>query len=196
MGLSDAAFKKIVRQWVTTAKHPRFKRPYIDLVYQPMLQLLHYLRANGFKIFIVSGGGIDFMRAFVPERYGIPAYRIIGSYADAKLENGQILKLPKVAFIDDGPNKPIAIYRNIGKRPIFACGNSDRDLPMLQYSAAGEGKSMQVYIHHTDAVRAYAYDRETHVGRLDKGLDEAKAKGWVVVDMKHDWKRIFSFEQK
>ncbi|NPA29932.1 MAG: haloacid dehalogenase-like hydrolase [Epsilonproteobacteria bacterium] len=190
VGMDDETFARNVKRWLEKP-HPRFHRPYISLVYKPMLELWRYLEANGFTVFIVSGGGIDFMRAWIPGRYGIASHRVIGSYAQTKFKNGEIHKLPNVAFIDDKENKPVAIYRIIGKRPILACGNSDGDLAMLQYTAAGKGVSLPIYIHHTDAKREYAYDRKSAVGRLEKGLDEAIKRQWLLVDMKRDWKRVF-----
>ena len=171
-----------------------------DLVYQPMLEVLAYLRANGFKTFIVSGGGAEFMRAFVEKSYGIPPEQVVGSTGKQKFEirNGQpvLVKLPAVEFVDDGPGKPIGIQRLIGRRPIAAFGNSDGDLQMLQWTAAGAGARFCLYVHHTDATREWAYDRKSSVGRLDKGLDEAQARKWTVVDMQRDWAVIFPFEKK
>jgi len=194
-GMTTEEFEQIVKDWINTAKHPRFNRPYNDLVYQPMLELLSYLRANGFKTFIVSGGGIEFMRPWVEEVYGIPPEQVVGSSIKVKFEitdTGPVLRrLPELDFIDDKDGKPVGIHKFIGKRPIAAFGNSDGDLQMLQWTAAGKGKRLMVYIHHTDAEREWAYDRESHIGRLDKGLDEAKEKGWTVVDMKNDWKKIY-----
>jgi phosphoserine phosphatase len=189
-GPDRIAMQKEVAQWLATAKHPRFHKPYGELRYKPMMELLRYLESKGFKNFVVSGGGIDFMRAYIPQDYGIPSERILGSYAETRFENGEIVKLPKVAYINDKAYKPIAIYRNIGLRPILAVGNSDGDLAMLQYSAAGRGENLQVYIHHTDGKREYAYDKMP-VGTLEKGLVAAKKGDWLVVDMKNDWKEIF-----
>jgi hypothetical protein len=178
-----------------TARHPRFDRPYNELVYQPMIELLAYLRANGFKTFIVSGGGIEFMRPWVEQAYGIPPEQVVGSSGKTSfsLDGNRpvILKLPTVEFVDDGPGKPVGINRFIGRRPVFAAGNSDGDLQMLQWTAAGSGARFCLYVHHTDAEREWAYDRQSHVGKLDKGLDESKARGWTVVDMKADWKIIY-----
>ena len=199
-GISGETYKQMVSDWLNTARHPRFEQPYSSTVYQPMLELLDYLRANDFKTFIVSGGGIDFMRVWATEAYGIPSHQIIGSSIDAKFEyaNGeaQIIKEPKINFIDDKAGKPVGIYNHIGKKPIFASGNSDGDLQMLQYADSNSYPSFQLYLHHTDADREWAYDRDSPVGKLDKGLDEAKAKGWTVIDMKNDWKTIFSFQNK
>ena len=198
-GMTTEEFEQIVKDWITTAKHPRFNQPYNNLVYQPMLELLSYLRANGFKTFIVSGGGIEFMRPWVDEVYGIPPEQVVGSSIKVKYEmtdTGPVLKrLPELDFIDDKEGKPVGIHKFIGKRPIAAFGNSDGDLQMLQWTEGGKGENLMVYIHHTDAEREWAYDRESHIGRLDKGLDEAIEKGWTVVDMKNDWKVIYPFEQ-
>jgi haloacid dehalogenase-like hydrolase len=198
-GMTTEEFEQIVKDWLATAKHPRFERPFTDLVYQPMLELLSYLRENGFKTFIVSGGGIEFMRPWVNEVYGIPAEQVIGSSGKVKFEmrNGKpvLVKLPEIDFIDDKDEKPVGIHRFIGKRPIAAFGNSDGDLQMLQWTEGAKGKRLMVYIHHTDAEREWAYDRKSSVGRLDKGLDEANEKGWTVVDMKNDWKAIYPFEK-
>lgn len=197
-GMTTEEFEKIVRDWIKTAKHPRFNRPFTDVVYQPMLELLAYLRANEFKTFIVSGGGIEFMRPWVEEVYGILPEQVVGSVIKTKFEmrDGQhvLSRMPEVDFIDDKAGKPIGIHKFIGRRPIAAFGNSDGDLQMLQWTAAGDGPSFMAYIHHTDADREWAYDRESHIGRLDTGLDEAKEKGWTVVDMKKDWKVIYPFE--
>ena len=198
-GMTTEEFEQIVKHWITTAKHPRFNQPYNNLVYQPMLELLSYLRANGFKTFIVSGGGIEFMRPWVNEVYGIPPEQVVGSSIKVKYEmtdTGPVLKrLPELDFIDDKEGKPVGIHKFIGKRPIAAFGNSDGDLQMLQWTEGGKGENLMVYIHHTDVEREWAYDRESHIGRLDKGLDEAIEKGWTVVDMKNDWKVIYPFEQ-
>jgi phosphoglycolate phosphatase-like HAD superfamily hydrolase len=194
-GMTTTEFDQIGREWFKTARHPRFKRPYNEMVYQPMLELLAYLRANGFKTFIVSGGGVEFMRAFAPDAYGIPPDQIVGSMGKLKYEmqNGKpaLIKLPEVLFIDDKAGKPEGIQSFIGQRPIAAFGNSDGDLQMLQWTAAGSGARFCLYVHHTDAKREWAYDRNSSIGRLDKGLDEAATKGWTVVSMKDDWKTIF-----
>jgi phosphoglycolate phosphatase-like HAD superfamily hydrolase len=199
-GMTIEDFTKIVLDWTATAEHPRFKRLYTDLVYQPMEELLAYLRANGFKTFIVSGGGVEFMRPWTEKIYGIPPEQVVGSSGEVKFEMGPdgkpvLMKLPKVEFIDDGPGKPVGINRFIGRRPIFAFGNSDGDQQMLEWTAAGAGARFMGLVHHTDAVREYAYDRDSKIGKLDKALDEATAKGWSVVDMKNDWKVIFPFEK-
>jgi phosphoglycolate phosphatase-like HAD superfamily hydrolase len=199
-GNTTEEFEQIVKDWITTAKHPKTKRPYTEMVYQPMLELLAHLRANGFKTFIVSGGGIDFMRPWTEAVYGIPPEQVVGSSAKTKFElrDGKpvIVRLPELNFIDDNVGKPIGIHQHIGRRPIAAFGNSDGDLQMLQWTAAGSGPRFCLYVHHTDAEREWAYDRESHIGRLDKGLDEANAKGWTVVSIKNDWKSIFPFEKR
>jgi phosphoglycolate phosphatase-like HAD superfamily hydrolase len=195
-GMTTDEFETIVKDWVATAKHPATGRLYTDMVYQPMLELLGHLRANGFKTFIVSGGGVEFMRAFAEKVYGIPPEQVVGSSGVTTFEmrpDGKpvLVKEPKVEFIDDKTGKPLAINRFIGRRPILAFGNSDGDLEMLQWTAAGSGARLMGIVHHTDAVREYAYDRESHIGRLDKALDEAKTRGWLVVDMKLDWKAVY-----
>jgi len=198
-GMTTEEFEKIVKDWIATAKHPVTKRPYTEMVYQPMLELLAYLRANGFKTFIVSGGGIEFMRPWTEKVYGIPPEQIVGSSIKTKFElrDGKpvLVRLPELNFIDDKAGKPVGIQQHIGRRPIAAFGNSDGDLQMLQWTAAGPGSRFCLYVHHTDAKREWAYDRQSSVGRLDKGLDEAAAKGWTVVSMKDDWKRVFAFEK-
>jgi hypothetical protein len=206
-GMSVDDFHQIVLGWLDTARHPRFKRPYTSLIYQPMLELLTYLRANSFKTFIVSGGGIDFMRPWTEKVYGIPPEQVVGSSAITKFEiiDGKpvLMKTAQVEFVDDGPGKPVGINRFIGRRPIFAFGNSDGDQQMLEYTAGGDqGRSRPVFdgamgarfmgiVHHTDAEREYAYDRQSHVGRLDKALDEGRKRGWAITDMKRDWGVIF-----
>ncbi len=195
-GMTTDEFAKSVVVWTETARHPRFQRRYTALVYQPMLELLSYLRANGFKTFVVSGGGVEFMRPWMEKVYGIPPEQVVGSSGQVKFsidKNGvpQLLKTPKIEFIDDGPGKPVGINRFIGRRPIFAFGNSDGDLQMLQWTTADEGLRFAGLVHHTDAEREYAYDRESKIGKLDKALDEAATKNWTVVDMKRDWKTIF-----
>ncbi len=191
-------FQADVIEWINTAKHPKTGKLYKEMVYQPMLEVLDYLRDHDFKLFIVSGGGIDFMRAFADQVYNIPKDQIIGSTIETDFvigENGpEIIRLPKLHFNDDKKGKPIAINRYIGRIPVFASGNSDGDLQMLQYTESGKGKRFMLYLHHTDAEREWAYDRDSHIGRLDKGLDEAAAKGWTVIDMKKDWKVIYPFE--
>ena len=196
-GMTDEEFEAIVIEWINRAKHPRFNRLYKELVYQPMLELLTYLRANGFKTFIVSGGGIDFMRPFVSEVYGIPSEQIIGSMIEVAYENRQIVRKPKLVSLDDKEVKPINIHYHIGKRPVAAFGNSDGDFAMMEYTEANKKhKTLQLYIHHTDEKREWAYDRKSHIGKLDKGLDYAQKHGWSVVNMKRDWKIIYPFEQQ
>jgi phosphoserine phosphatase len=194
-GNTIGEFAQIVTDWISTAKHPRFKRLYTDCVFQPMLELLSYLRANGFKTWIVSGGGIEFIRPWAERVYAIPREQVICSSIKTKFEirDGKpvLVRLPEIDFIDDKAGKPVGINKFIGRRPIAAFGNSDGDLQMLQWTAAGSGARFCLYVHHTDAEREWAYDRESSVGRLDKGLDEARAKGWTVVSMKDDWKTIY-----
>jgi phosphoglycolate phosphatase-like HAD superfamily hydrolase len=197
-GMTDTDFHQLVMDWMHTAQHPRFHRPYDQCIYQPMLEVLAYLRANGFKTFIVSGGGIDFMRPWVDSAYGIPPEQVVGSCGVVKFElQGDkppvLLKEPKVEFVDDGPGKPVGINRFIGRHPIIAFGNSDGDLEMLQYTTIGQPTHLGLIVHHTDAEREYAYDRDSKVGRLDKALDAAPTNGWIVVDMKRDWKTVFPF---
>ena len=198
-GNTTEEFSQTVKDWLATAKHPKTGRPYTDMVYQPMLELLTYLRANGFKTFIVSGGGIEFMRPWAEKVYGIPPEQVIGSSIKTKFElragKPVLVRLPEINFFDDKDAKPVAINQHIGRRPIAAFGNSDGDLQMLQWTAAGKGPRLCLYVHHTDAVREWAYDRESHIGKLDKGLDEAQKRGWTVVDMKKDWKNIFPFQR-
>ena len=193
--MTTDAFAQVVTDWLATAKHPRLNRPYTDLVYQPMLELLAYLRANGFKTYIVSGGGIEFMRPWAEKVYGIPPEQVIGSSIKTRFElrdgTPVLVRLPEINFIDDKAGKPVGIQMHIGRRPIAAFGNSDGDLQMLQWTTIGPGPRFGLIVHHTDADREYAYDRQSSVGRLDKALDEAKKKSWTVVDMKQDWKRIF-----
>jgi phosphoserine phosphatase len=197
-GMTSDEFARIVSDWLATARHPRFKRPYTDLVYQPMLELLTYLRANGFKTFIVSGGGIEFMRPWTARIYGVPPEQVVGSSIKTKFEmrDGRptLFRLPQINFIDDKTGKPIGINEHIGRRPIAAFGNSDGDLEMLQWTTMGGGVRFGLIVHHTDAEREYAYDRNSSFGHLDKALDAATLNKWTVVDMKNDWKRIFPFE--
>ncbi|NCD69645.1 haloacid dehalogenase-like hydrolase [Mucilaginibacter sp. R11] len=194
-GMTTDEFDTSVRQWIDTAKHPVKKKLYKDLVYQPMLELVKYLQANNFKVFIVSGGGIDFMRAWAEDVYGIPKDQIIGSSIKSKFDynngNPVIVKLPELEFNDDKDGKPVGIQRFIGRKPVFAAGNSDGDLQMLQWTASNKLKNFELYVHHTDSVREWAYDRKSHIGTLDKGLDEAIAKKWAIADMKNDWKVIY-----
>jgi phosphoglycolate phosphatase-like HAD superfamily hydrolase len=200
-GLATEEFRQIVLDWLATARHPRFHRPYTELVYQPMLELLAWLRANQFKTFIVSGGGVEFMRPWTERVYGIPPEQVVGSsgvtrYVLQAPDKPVLMKEPKVAFVDDGPGKPEGINRFIGRRPVFAFGNSDGDQQMLEWTAAGAGAHLMGLVHHTDGVREYAYDRNSPVGRLDKAWDEAIRRKWIVVDMKNDWKVIYPFEMK
>ncbi len=199
-GMTTEEFDRIVREWIDTARHPVTKKPFTGMIYQPMVELLAYLRANGFKTFIVSGGGIEFMRPWTEKVYGIPPEQVIGSSGKTKFEivDGKpvLMKLPEVNFIDDKAGKPVGIQQHIGRRPIAAFGNSDGDLQMLQWTAAGGGARFCLYVHHTDAEREHAYDRKSHIGQLDKGLDEAAAKGWTVVSMKDDWETIYPPESK
>jgi phosphoserine phosphatase len=197
-GMSTAEFAKISTDWIATARDPRFKRPYTELVYQPMLELLAYLRANGFKTFIVSGGGVEFMRPWTERIYGVPPEQVVGSSIKTRFEmrDGQplLFRLPEVNFIDDKAGKPVGINEYIGRRPIAAFGNSDGDLEMLQWATTGGGVRFGLIVHHTDAEREYAYDRQSHFGKLDKALDAAAVNRWTVVDMKKDWKRVFAFQ--
>jgi hypothetical protein len=197
-GMTTEEFEQIVKEWLATAKHPRFNRPYTDCVYKPMLELLAFLRDNGFKTWIVSGGGIEFMRPWTEKIYGIPPEQIVGSSIKTNYEllDGipVLMRLPDVNFINDKEGKPVGINQHIGRRPIAAFGNSDGDLQMLQWTSAGEGLRFGLIVHHTDPEREWAYDRQSPIGHLDKALDEAQKKGWTVVDMKNDWKRIFAFE--
>lgn len=197
-GMTTEEFDRAAREWFASARHPTTGRPYTEMVYQPMLEVLAYLRDHGFKTFIVSGGGVEFMRAFAEEVYGIPPEQVIGSVGAVGFEvrDGKpvLVKRPKADFVDDKEGKPIGIRRVIGRRPVMAFGNSDGDLAMLQWTAAGEGPRLCVYVHHTDAAREWAYDRESAIGRLDRGLDEAAADGWTVVDMAKEWRRVFPFE--
>jgi hypothetical protein len=198
-GMTTAEFETIVNDWIAAARHPTSKRPYTEMVYQPMLELLDYLRANGFKTFIVSGGGIEFMRPWSERVYSIPPEQVIGSSIKVKFEMREgtpvLVRLPELNFYDDKEGKPIAIHQQIGRRPLAAFGNSDGDLQMLQWTTAGQGPRFALYVHHTDAEREWAYDRKSTMGRLDQGLDEAQEKGWTVVDMKQDWKVIYPHEK-
>ncbi|MEZ5276097.1 MAG: HAD family hydrolase [Opitutaceae bacterium] len=195
-GMTTEEFETIVTEWIETARHPETGRPYTEMVYQPMLELLTYLRSNGFKTFIVSGGGIEFMRPWAERVYGIPPEQVIGSSIKTRYEvrddTPVIVRLPEMNFIDDKEGKPIGIHQHIGRRPIFAAGNSDGDFQMLEWTTSGSRPSLGVYIHHDDADREWAYDRDSHIGRLARGLDEAEQHGWIVVSMKDDWRVIFS----
>jgi phosphoglycolate phosphatase-like HAD superfamily hydrolase len=198
-GMTTAEFERIVEDWIVSARHPRFDRPYTDLVYQPMLELLDYLRANEFRCFIVSGGGIEFMRPWVEDVYGIPPEQVVGSSIATRFEmrNDEpvLVRLPEIDFNDDKEGKPIGIHKFIGRRPIAAFGNSDGDHQMLQWTAAGDGPSLMALVHHTDEIREWAYDRDSAVGRLDRALVEAGERGWTVIDMKRDWGRVYGFDE-
>jgi phosphoserine phosphatase len=199
-GNTTEEFGQTVKEWIATARHPKTGRLYTEMVYQPMLELLAYLRANGFKTFIVSGGGIEFMRPWTEKVYGIPPEQVIGSSIRTKFEvrDGKpvLVRLPEINFIDDKAGKPVGIQQHIGRRPIAAFGNSDGDFEMLEWTTAGPGPRLGVYVHHDDAGREWAYDRKSPIGRLDRGLDEAAKRGWVVISMKSDWKVIFPFGKR
>ncbi len=194
-GMTTDEFEATVRDWLTTAKHPKTGRPYTEMVYQPMLELLAYLRANGFKTFIVSGGGVEFMRPWTERVYGIPPEQVVGSSirTQYELRDGRpvIARLPEIDFIDDKAGKPVGIHRFIGRRPVLAFGNSDGDFEMLEWTSSGTGPRFALILHHDDRVREWAYDRESDIGRLARGLDEAQKRGWNIVSMKEDWKRIY-----
>lgn len=194
-GMTVDDYDRTIRDWLAKARHPKFNRPYTELVYQPQLELLSYLRANGFKTYIVSGGTIDFMRPWSQATYGIPPEQVIGSSQAVRyqMRDGKpvLLRDPKLEFIDDGPGKPVGIYRHIGRRPILAVGNSDGDLQMLEYTTGGDGPRLAVLVHHDDAEREFAYDRQSKVGKLDKALDAARTRGWTVVSMKRDWQQVY-----
>ncbi|TIP30041.1 MAG: haloacid dehalogenase-like hydrolase [Mesorhizobium sp.] len=198
-GMTTDEFDQIVSDWIASAKHPKTGRLYTEMAYQPMLELLSYLRANGFKTFIVSGGGIDFMRVFSEDVYGVPPEQIVGSSGKTSFEMRDgvplLMKSSEINFIDDKAGKPVGIHQHIGRRPIAAFGNSDGDLQMLQWTCSGPGPHFCLYVHHTDGEREWAYDRQSSIGRLDKGLDAAADSGWTVVDMKKDWNRVFAFEK-
>ncbi|MFT6997977.1 MAG: phosphoserine phosphatase [Cryomorphaceae bacterium] len=193
-GMSETEFANSVTAWADTATHPVTGKKYVEMIYQPMLELLEYLRESDYKTYIVSGGGVAFMRAALNDTYGIPAEQIIGSTIQREFVDGEIVRLPEIEFIDDKEGKPINIQRIIGKKPAIAFGNSDGDLAMLQYTASSTGSKLMGYVHHTDSIREYAYDRDAHIGKLDKGLDEAIEKNWIVVDMAKDWKTIYPNE--
>jgi len=198
-GLSTDEFSEIVSDWLATARHPRFKRRYDELIYQPMLELLALLRANGYKTFIVSGGGIEFMRVFTQRVYGVPPEQVVGSSIKTRFEvrDGKpiLLRLPAIDFVDDKAGKPVGIQKFIGRRPIAAFGNSDGDLQMLQWTTAGSGPRLGMIVHHTDADREWSYDRESPVGRLKEALDEAPSRGWTLIDMRREWKVVYPFEK-
>lgn len=198
-GMTTAEFEKTVTEWIGTARHPKTGKPFNEMVYQPMLELLAYLRANGFKTFIVSGGGIEFMRPWVEKTYGIPPEQTVGSSGGLKYEvrdgTPVIVKTAELVLNDDKEGKPVGIQRHIGRRPIAAFGNSDGDFQMLEWTTSGKGARLGMIVHHTDAEREWAYDRESHIGKLDKGIDAAKEKGWTLIDMKEDWARIYPGEK-
>ena len=197
-GMTTDEFSRQVSDWIATAKHPKTGQPFTAMVYKPMLELLDYLRANGFKTFIVSGGGIEFMRPWTEKVYGIPPEQVIGSSGGLKfdMKDGKpaLMKLPNVVLNDDKGGKPVGIQRHIGRRPIAAFGNSDGDLQMLQWTCYAPGLRLCLFVHHTDDKREWAYDRDSHIGKLDKGLDEAKLRDWTVVSIKDDWNKVFAFE--
>jgi hypothetical protein len=194
-GMTAEEFEREASNWLATAKHPKFDRLYSECIYQPQLELLAYLRTNDFKTFIVSGGGIQFMRPITEKNYGIPPEQVVGSSAVAEFQikdgKPEIIRLPKINFVNDKAGKPVGIYQHIGRRPILAFGNSDSDMQMVEYTMAGEGRRIGLFVHHTDGEREYAYDRKSHVGTLDKALDRAAAMGWIIVDMMKDWKKVF-----
>ena len=200
-GMTTTEFEKLVKDWIATAKHPIYKKPYTECVYQPMLELLAYLRANGFKTFIVSGGGIEFMRPWTEQVYGIPPEQVVGSSIKTKYEirDGQpvLVRLPEVNFIDDKAGKPVSINQHIGRRPIAAFGNSDGDQQMLEYAQGGSGARLLMLVHHDDKVREFAYGAKSPIGTFSDALmTEAKDKNWNVISMKNDWTKIFAFEDK
>jgi phosphoglycolate phosphatase-like HAD superfamily hydrolase len=199
-GMTTEEFEAIVADWISTARHPTTGRRYTDMVYQPMLELLAYLRSKKFKTFIVSGGGIEFMRPWTERVYGIPPEQVVGSSIRTKYEvrNGRpvLIRLPELNFVDDKDGKPVGIHSHIGRRPLMAFGNSDGDFQMLQWTTAGKGPRFGLIVHHTDADREWAYDRDSHIGQLDKALDEASQHGWLVVDMKNDWKFVYPIERR
>lgn len=194
-GMTAETFSEQAHEWLTTTLHPRFDRVFVECVYQPQLELLAYLRANGFKTYIASGGGMGFMRPISEEAYGIPPEQVIGSSVISEFEvvNGEatLVRKPEINFINDKETKPVGIYQHIGRRPILAFGNSEGDRQMIEYTTAGEGRRLGLFLHHTDGEREYAYDREGHVGVLDQSLDQADEQGWIIVDMKEDWKTVF-----
>jgi phosphoglycolate phosphatase-like HAD superfamily hydrolase len=198
-GNTTDEFAAVVTEWMAKARHPKTGRPYTDMVYQPMLELLSYLRSNGFKTFIVSGGGVEFMRPWAERVYGIPPEQVIGSRVKVRYEarDGRpvLFRLPEIDLVDDGAGKPVGIHQTIGRRPTAAFGNSDGDFEMLEWTTSGRAPRFALIVHHTDAEREWAYDRSSHIGRLARGLDEAQGRGWVVVDMKQDWKTIYPFQK-
>ena len=199
VGNTTAEFEAVVTDWIATAQHPRSKRRYTEMVFQPMLEVLAYLRANGFKTYIVSGGGVEFMRPWVERAYGIPPEQVVGSRVKVKYEvrdgTPVLLRLPEIDLIDDKAGKPVGIHQVIGRRPTLAFGNSDGDFEMLEWVTSGPGPRLGVIVHHTDADREWAYDRTSHIGTLVRGLDEAPTRGWILIDMKRDWKVIYPWQQ-
>jgi phosphoglycolate phosphatase-like HAD superfamily hydrolase len=194
-GMTEEEFKSSVSTWLQNEKHPDTGKAFNKMIYQPMVELLEYLRSNGYKTFIVSGGGIDFIRVWAEEAYGIPPYQVVGSSLKAEYKEidgkNQVVKLPELNFYDDKGGKPVGIHQHIGETPTMAFGNSDGDYEMLEYTTQSPGARLGVFIHHTDSVREYAYDRNTLVGKLVRGLDNAEANGWLLVDMANDWKTIY-----
>ena len=194
-GMTAAEFEKEVSDWLATRQHPKLNRLYSESYYQPQVELLEYLRAHDFKTFIVSAGGIQFMRSVTERNYGIPPEQVVGSsvVSEFQMKDGKpvLVRQPKVDFVNDKAGKPVGIYEHIGRRPILAFGNSDSDMQMIEYTMAGEGRRLGLFVHHTDGKREFAYDRKSHVGTLDKALDQAASNGWIIVDMKKDWKQIF-----
>ncbi len=199
-GMTTEEFEQIVKDWIATAKHPKTGRHYNEMIYQPMVELLAYLRANGFKTFIVSGGGIEFMRPWVEKAYGIPPEQVVGSSIKTRYEvrNGKpaLVRLPELNFIDDKAGKPVGIQQHIGRRPIMAFGNSDGDFEMLEWTTSAPGARLGMIVHHDDAAREFAYDRTSHVGRLARGLDEGPKRGWTIVSMKNDWRSVYPPEKR
>jgi hypothetical protein len=193
-------FTGVVSDWIGAKKHPRFGRLYTECVYQPQLELLEYLRDNGFKTFIVSGGGIEFMRPWTERVYGVPPEQVVGSsiVTEFQIRDGKpvLVRQPRINFIDDKAGKPVGIHQHIGRRPILAFGNADADMQMIQYTKGGDGPRLGLFLHHTDGEREYAYDRKSHVGTLDHVLDRAQAEDWIIVDMKRDWRRVFPWETR
>ena len=197
-GVTATEYAEEAGKWLRTTRHEKFKRPYVECIYQPQLELLAYLRAHEFKTFIVSGGGMAFMRPITEEVYGLPPWQVVGSsvVSEFQIKDGKadLVRSEKISFFDDKAAKPVGIYDHIGRRPILAFGNSDGDMQMIEYTTGAEGRRLGLFLHHTDGVREFAYDRKSYVGTLDKALGQAEAKGWIIVDMKNDWKRVFAFE--
>lgn len=199
-GMTPQQFEPIVRHWLETAKHPRYQVPYVDLVYQPMVELMAYLRSREFVVFIVTGGGQSFVRAYAAQAYGVPPWQVVGSSVKTEFRmtegKGEVLRLPEIGFNTNGPGKPVGINGHIGVRPIAAFGNSDGDIEMLEYTDSGDGRRLAMLVHHDDPEREYAYTCDTKVGRLCKGLELAKQRDWTLISMKRDWKHVFSFADK